>query len=147
MKTIVPNILYVESKSADELHVESLNWISELKFIKDEQLFLDDLLKSFTLQLIKGTRYNTTKSIIINLSKIKKQGNVLLKDIINHENGLLILVDGIDQIPEEKHYRHLHSKYMLKITEYFNSYKNLKKEIYSSISQIMREEKQRKLLN
>ena len=102
MKTIMPNIKYIESKSPDELHVESLNWISELKFIKDEQRFLNDLLKSFTLQLLENQEFSKNREIINNLTKIRKGGEQLLKKLINHENELLILVDGIDQIKEEK---------------------------------------------
>lgn len=147
MKTIIPNLRYLESKRADELHIESLNWISELKFIKDEQHFLDELLKSYTLQLIEDPNYDETIKIIKHLSKVRKLGEKMLKTMINHENGLLILVDGIDQISEEKKYRDLHSKYLKDITNYFNDYKETKKEIFSLIKRIMKHEKQRRLLN
>ncbi len=143
----MPNIKYIESKSPDELHVESLNWISELKFIKDEQRFLNELLKSFTLQLLENQEFSKNREIINNLTKIRKGGEQLLKKLINHENELLILVDGIDQIKEEKHYRFLHSTYLLEVTNYFNDYKSLKKEIFSVIKQILKQEKQKRLLN
>jgi len=143
----MPNIKYIESKSPDELHVESLNWISELKFIKDEQRFLNDLLKSFTLQLLENQEFSKNREIINNLTKIRKGGEQLLKKLINHENELLILVDGIDQIKEEKHYRFLHSTYLLEVTNYFNDYKSLKKEIFRVVKQILKQEKQKRLLN
>ena len=147
MKTIMPNIKYIESKDPDELHIESLNWISELKFIKDEQHFLDDLLKSYTLQLIENVDFTKNKEVISKLNKLRKTGGKLLKKLINHENELLILVDGIDQIKEEKHYRFLHSTYLLEVTNYFNEYKDIKKEIFSAVKQIMKKEKQKRLLN
>ncbi len=147
MKTIIPNIKYIETKSPDELHVESLNWISELKFIKDEQKFLEDLLKSYTIQLIENQNFSKNREIINDLTKIRKSGESLLKKLINHENELLILVDGIDQIKEEKHYRFLHSTYLLEVTNYFNDYKDIKKEIFSAIKEIMKHEKQKRLLN
>jgi hypothetical protein len=147
MKTIMPNIKYIETKSPDELHVESLNWISELKFIKDEQKFLEDLLKSYTIQLLENQDFSKNREIINDLTKIRKSGENLLKKLINHENELLILVDGIDQIKEEKHYRFLHSTYLLKVTNYFNDYKDIKKEIFSAIKEIMKHEKQKRLLN
>lgn len=147
MKTILPNIKYIESKSADELHVESLNWISELRFIKDEQRFLDDLLKTYTLQLLENEQFPESKKIIGRLSKIEKDGEKLLKKIINHENELLILVDGIDQLKEEKHYRFLHSTHLLQVTNYFNDYKDIKKDIFEVVKSIMKQEKQKRLLN
>lgn len=147
MKTIMPNIKYIESKSPDELHVESLNWISELKFIKDEQHFLNELLKSYTLQLIENQKFSKNKEIIGDLSKLRKTGEKILKKLINHENELLILVDGIDQIKEEKHYRFLHSTYLLEVTNYFNDYKTIKRDIFGAVKQIMKHEKQKRLLN
>ncbi|MBT8393776.1 MAG: hypothetical protein KJN66_02895 [Bacteroidia bacterium] len=147
MKTLMPNIKYIESKSPDELHVESLNWISELKFIKDEQHILDELLKNYTLQLIENIEFSKNKDIISKLSKIRKTGEKLLKKLINHENELLILVDGIDQIKEEKHYRFLHSTYLLEVTNYFNDYKTIKRKIFTVVKKIMKQEKQKRLLN
>ena len=32
----------------NEMHEASLKWMSELKFIRDEQLFLNDLVKAYT---------------------------------------------------------------------------------------------------
>lgn len=147
MKTILPDIKYIESKSPEELHVESINWISELKFIKDEQHFLDELLKSYTIQLIENQDFAKNKDIIGHLSKLRKDGEKLLKKIINHENELLILVDGIDQIKEEKHYRFLHSTYILEVTNYFNEYKDAKRDIFDVVKNIMKHEKQKRLLN
>ena len=147
MKTIMPDIKYIESKSPVELHIESLNWISELKFIKDEQHFLDELLKSYTLQLIEKQDFSKNKDIISHLSNLRKDGEKLLKKIINHENELLILVDGIDQIKEEKHYRFLHSTYIMKVTNYFNEYKDAKRDIFDVVKKIMKQEKQKRLLN
>ena len=143
----MPNIKYIETKSPDELHVESLNWISELKFIKDEQKFLEDLLKSYTIQLLENQDFSKNREIINDLTKIRKSGENLLKKLINHENELLILVDGIDQIKEEKHYRFLHSTYLLEVTNYFNEYKDIKKEIFSAVKKIMKQEKQKRFLN
>ncbi len=147
MKTLIPDIKYIESKSPEELHVESLNWLSELKFIKDEQHFLDELLKSYTLQLAKNQDFSKNKDIISHLSKLRKNGEELLKKIINHENELLILVDGIDQIKEEKHYRFLHSTYLMEVTNYFNEYKDVKRSIFDVVKKIMKQEKQKRLLN
>lgn len=147
MKTIMPNIKYIESKNPDELHVESLNWISELRFIKDEQHFLNELLKSYTIQLIENQDFAKNKEIISKLSKLRKIGEKLLKKLINHENELLILVDGIDQIKEEKHYRFLHSTYLLEVTNYFNDYKDVKRVIFDVVKEIMKHEKQKRLLN
>jgi hypothetical protein len=96
---------------------------------------------------LENQDFSKNREIINDLSKIRKKGEKLLKKLINHENELLILVDGIDQIKEEKHYRFLHSTYLLEVTNYFNDYKAIKKLIFNAIKQIMKHEKQKRLLN
>ena len=108
---------------------------------------MEDLLKSYTIQLLEKQDFSKNREIINHLTKLRKSGESLLKKLINHENELLILVDGIDQIKEEKHYRFLHSTYLLEVTNYFNDYKDIKKEIFSTIKQLMKCEKQKRLLN
>ncbi len=147
MKPKKPNVKYVEWRSPEELHEASLNWISELKFIKDEQHFLDELIKNNTLQLISGKTFEKSKKIINDLSKKRKVIEPLLKRIINHYNELTILVDGIDQPVEEKKYKEDHRELLVDVSEYLNDYKDIKRSIFDLIKVIMKQSKQKRLLN
>ncbi|MFD2564336.1 hypothetical protein [Aquimarina rubra] len=147
MKSKQPNIKYIEWKSAEELHEASLNWISELKFIKDEQHFLDELIENYTVQLISEKTFEKSSEIINELNQNRKDINPLLKKVIGHCNQLTILVDGIDQPQEEKQYKEDHGKLMVEVSIYFDSYKQTKRRIFDLIKAIIKKGKQKRLLN
>ncbi len=147
MKSKKPNIKYIEWKSAEELHEASLCWISELKFIKDEQRFLNDLVKNYTIQLISEKAFEKSSKIINELNLKRKNINPLLKNIIKHHNGLTILVDGIDQPEEEKKYKENHKELLVEVSAYFNNYKQTKRRIFDLIKTIIKTNKQKRLLN
>ncbi|EZH74731.1 hypothetical protein ATO12_08300 [Aquimarina atlantica] len=147
MKAKQPNIKYVEWRSPEELHEISLNWVSELKFIKDEQHFLDELIENHTIQLISKKIFEESKNILQELSLSRKGLDPLLKKIINHHNELTILLDGIDQPVEEKQYKEDHWELTMAVSKYLNSYKETKRKVFDLIKTIMKEGKQKRLLS
>ena len=146
MKIKKPNTKYIEWKSPEELHEASLNWVSELKFIKDEQHFLDELIENYTLQLISGDTFEKSKKIVNELSELRKHTGPLLKRTINHVNELTILIDGIDQPKEEKVYKEEHRLLLIAVNEYQHTYKKIKRSIFDLIKTIMKQSKQKRLL-
>lgn len=147
MKTKQPNPKYVEWRSPEELHETSLYWISELKFIKDEQHFLEELIENHTLQLISKTTFDISKPIVQALSKSKKNIEPLLKKIINHHNELTILLDGIDQPIEEKKYKEEHRKLMVAVNDFLKEYREVKRNTFDLIKTIIKQSKQKRLLH
>ncbi len=147
MKTNPFAYKFVEWSNPEELHQESLNWMLELEFIKDEQRFLNELIKNHTLQLISGEMYQRSLAVVNELSKEEKEVISLLKKIKKHTNKLEILVDGIDQLNEEKKYKEDHYMWKIETSTYLDNYKDTKKKIFSLIKQIMKQEKQKRLLN
>jgi hypothetical protein len=147
MKTNPFAYKFVEWSNPEELHQESLNWMLELEFIKDEQRFLNELIKNHTLQLISGEMYQSSLAVVNELSKEEKEVISLLKKIKRHTNKLEILVDGIDQLNEEKKYKEDHYMWKIETSTFLDNYKDTKKKIFSLIKQIMKQEKQKRLLN
>ena len=137
---------YIEWLNADNMHKASRNWLSELRFIKDEQLFFANLIKSYTLQLIDSNHFSDTKKIVDNLELLRKNNKALIETVIEHENKLLIMVDGINQLKEEEAYKTKHRELAVEINEYFKNYRNLKKRLFKTIENIMKHEKQKRLL-
>nr|WP_321244026.1 hypothetical protein [uncultured Psychroserpens sp.] len=146
MKTIQTQVKYVEWLSADEMHQASQEWLSELRFIKDEHLFFEDLITSFTTLIIDSDRFSDTKEIIDVINRSQKQNNILIEAIKIHENELQIMVDGIDQIEEEKAYTKAHSDLIIAISEYTKEYKSLKTQLFEIIKSIKKEDKLRHLI-
>lgn len=131
---------------ADEMHDATKVWQSELEFVKDEYSFFDDLIKSYTLQLIDSKYFSEIQKIIDELVEIKKRTNKLLSDIKNHENRLDILVDGIDQPQEEYQYKKNHRDLRLLISDFEKTHKAFKIKLFKLIKTVIKEGKQKRLL-
>lgn len=138
---------YVEWLDAEEMHDASKKWMSELKFTKDEQLFLNDLVKSYTLQLIDSKIFNESQKIIKEIAKAEKEVVVLMKKVQSHENLLEIMVNEVDELKMEKAYLETHWELTDKIDRYIINYRNLKAALFKVISGLMKKGKQKRLLN
>ncbi|MDO6596127.1 hypothetical protein Q4512_04315 [Oceanihabitans sp. 2_MG-2023] len=138
---------YLELMSASEMHQASKKWYSELSFIKDEQLFLDDLVTTYTLQLINKEEFADTTEIVDVLNRSQKRNNELLNIVRTHTNDLEVLVDNIKQPKEEVGYKKEHKELIKVISEFFIDYKNLKTQLFQIFKNILKDEKQIRLLN
>jgi len=138
---------YQEWLSPEIIHKATLNWLSELNFIQDENLFFDDLIKSYTLQLIEAKHFNEGKVITDELKEIKKETNRILEVVTMHEKALQILVDGIDQIKEEEAYRKEHLRLIIDVSNFQKKHREIKKRIFKLIKNILKEGKQKRLLS
>ncbi|MDV7138440.1 hypothetical protein R3X28_06120 [Maribacter sp. TH_r10] len=138
---------YLEWKSPEEMHQTSLDWISELKFVKDEQIFLNDLVKSYTLQITSSGMYDESRELVTAISNSEVEAEKLLKKAKIHENQLSIMVDDIDQPKMEKAYTESHRDMIFAIDNYLADYRKLKGSLFQMISKVMKKEKQKRLLN
>lgn len=146
MSTLKTNPKMVEWLNADEMHEASKKWLSELQFIADEQLFFDDLIKSYTLQLIDSKYFNKSQSIIEALKKIKKRNDLLIEAIKTHETDLKIMVDGINDLPNEERYKKEHRNLIIVVSDFLKDYKLFKTDLFGLIKKVIKEGKQKRLL-
>lgn len=137
----------MEWYSADELHKSSQDWLIELEFIKNEQLFFEDLLKSNSPKLIDQIGFEKNSYLIDALKTSQKQNNSLITAIKKHDKNLKIMVDGIDQPEEERLYRKEHKNIMTKINEYLKEYKTLKTQLFTILKEVLKKDKQKRLLS
>jgi len=147
MEASVQKYNYVEWKSADEMHFSSIKWISELNFIKDEHQFFEDMLKEYTMPIIESYLLSKVKDLIDRLTKYKQKTETLLNKIIEHRNGLQVMVDGVNQLEEENRYKKEHRKILIDVNQFSLEYNDLKKEIFETISQALKQQKQKRLLS
>lgn len=131
--------------SADELHKASQDWLVELEFIKDEQLFFQDLLTTYTLKLIDTIGYINDMKIIDALKLSQKRNDSIIKTVKKHDKNLKILLDGKDQIEEEKLYKKEHRNLMNLINEYLKDYKILKTQLFNTLKRVIKKDKQKRL--
>jgi hypothetical protein len=146
MKTSKTSPKYFEWLSADVMHEESKKWLSELRFIKDEEHFFEDLVKLFTLKLIDYKNYANTKALINSLKNLRNKNQELINTVIKHEKELQILLDGKDQLKEEADYKDKHRALLISVKHFFKDYRKLKREVFQIVKDIMKIEKRKKIL-
>jgi hypothetical protein len=146
MKTKHKDSKYVAWLSTEAMHKASRKWLSELEFAKDEQLFFDDLIKSYTLQLIDSKHFNKSKNIVSQIVEIQVETNNLIDGIKKHDRELKIMVDGINQIDLENDYKDKHGKLIITMSEFLEKYKTLKSQLFKLVTSVIKEGKQKRLL-
>lgn len=137
---------YTEWLSAGEMHEQSKNWFSELTFIRDEQRFLNNLIKSYTLQLLDSENFEKSKLMVNSLLDLEKRIVPLFKQVQLHGNQLEIMVDDVDQLEMEKAYRITHRNILNNLNQYVLEYRTLKKKLFRLVSGFLKKQKQKKLL-
>jgi hypothetical protein len=138
---------YIEWIDPEEMHRTTLLWLSELKFMKDEQFFLNDLIKHYTVQLVDSKIFGKSKEIVSALADLEKEGISLMKKIQAHENKLEIMIDDVDQLELEKAYRDTHKELTGTIDHYKENYREIKTGLFKLVSGVLKKEKQKRLLN
>lgn len=136
-----------EWRSAEEMHEETVYWMSTLKFVRDEQFFLNELVRSHTLQFLDEAQFQDNKKLIAALTKVEKEVVGLMKRIQGHENLLEIMVNDIDERAKEKAYLTTHGRLIQEFRRYMDQYTLLKSRLFGVITALMKKDKQKQLRN
>ncbi|MGY8914695.1 MAG: hypothetical protein ACKVJF_06375, partial [Flavobacteriales bacterium] len=120
---------------------------SELMFIKDEQFFLNNLIKSYTIQLTDKEVFEKSKELVVALLETEKEVVSLMKKVQLHNNQLEIMVDDVDQLKMEKAYKSTHNDLLLAVIAFGNTYRTIKERLFKLVSKVMKLDKQKRLLN
>ncbi len=145
MKTKIKKDWYGRLKSIEELHNDSILWLSEIDFVNDEIRFLNHLLSSNYIDFLDAGLLNKTKELIVKISDEKKTGTSLYKLIRDHERILSDLIET-KSVTSNKNYLLTHEKFERKIDKFFRKYKELKKQIFKIVEKVMRKKEQKKLI-
>lgn len=132
---------YIEWLSVEQLHLESVQWLSELDFAKDEQRFLNSLINDYTLDLIDKSVFKVSKNSVEDLSLSEKKLADIIKAVQLHENQLSIMADDVDQLKMENAYQQTHIDLKKKMETYFSAYRAIKETVFKLISDIMKKKK------
>jgi len=129
----------LEKKTAEDMHFESLQWISELKFISDEQRFFNHLLKKYSDRPSVQDQYPEILELVNKLSTSKREGTLLLSNVQKHDNELDLLMDDMDQPYEEKNVMANHNELIDKVDSFLHDFKEIKMNVFINIISIMKE--------
>ena len=138
---------YVEWFDAGEMHEHTKDWFSELSFIKEEQHFLNNLIQSFAVKALDKMAFGKIKDFKSALSDNQRSLLALLKKVQKHMNQLEIMLDDVDQLEMEKAYRITHKALLTKVNAYLLEYRAIKEKGFTTLSQVLKENKKLSLGN
>lgn len=144
--TTTTHLKFIEWRNTDGLHEDAVQSISELNFLKDEILFLRDLVSEHSLELIYGKSFEEAAKIGADLHTFSNRLQSLLKELKAHSNNLKVLLDDVEEPNELKNYKDRHYKLMLEIMHLQVDIKKTKRNIFSMLGKIIKKSKQKKLL-
>lgn len=116
----------------EELHQQSIEWLNEIVFWRDETAFFYTLIVSDTLHNVPEKYEIKRIKIEDELIKISSgELDTLEKEVELHERYLDILIKG--RRADEEIYRDIHKDLMFKFYDFEAKLKSLKKEIFSLV--------------
>ena len=136
----------IDIKEYYDLHDQSVQWINEIQFMTDEQVFLEHLLSSHFLELSSSKLYETTKRLISKLKEVESLGNELMDKIQLHNKHVGTIIENFNkeyQVNVERE----HQSIKKDLDSYLLKFRYIKKKIFGIIKSIMKEHKQKLLIN
>jgi len=131
-------------KSSEELHNDSIQWISEIHFINDEIRFLEHLLSANYIDYLNAGLYEKIEALVKQISYEKITGDTLLELINKQEKILLQLIES-KSVTSNNNYLETHKKLDKEINSYIKNYKGLKKQIFEVVEKVRKKKEQKKL--
>ncbi len=135
-----------EWKSGAEMHEDARLWISELEFIAGEHHFFEDLLSAYFLQISTEDHYNEGKGFVEELETNREKNNALLAHVTEHNNRLIVLLDGKNEFGKEDEVKQEHRELQVQMQEHGALFRTLKGHIFNLIKAIIRKDKGEHLL-
>jgi len=136
----------IDIKKYYELHDQSVQWINEIQFMNDEQVFLEHLLSSHFLELSSSKLYETTKRLIRKLKEVEVLGNDLMDKIQLHNKHVGTIIENFNKEYQVNVDRE-HQSIKKDLDSYLLKFRYIKKKIFGIIKSIMKEHKQKLLIN
>lgn len=135
-----------EWKSGSEMHQEARQWISELEFITSEHHFFEDLLAAYFLRISNKDHYSEGKGFVEELEANRNRNEELLQEVKDHNNHLIVLLDGKNDFEKEEEVKQEHRTLESRMQKHHEMFRELKAHIFNLIGEIIREVRREHLL-
>ena len=129
-----------------KLHESSIIWISELEFMKDEEVFMEQLLSSHFLDLSTEKLYESTRKLIKKLKEVELLGEELIEKVRSHNEKIASAIENV-KLNRERDLVKNHMDIGKDFENLILKYRYVKKKIFAVIKEIMIHHKQKLLLS
>lgn len=126
-----------ELKSLEKFHLDSQQWKSSFHLMKDELLFIEELLHSYVFEPDTPNLFERLQDYLERLKTVKEYKNSLEENIVEHENklgGALECKDG--QGDADVHAEHQQLK--ANVVNCLQQFQILKSEVFNYAGGILK---------
>lgn len=138
---------YIKWLSANEMHEDSKEWLSELNFMLNEHDFMLKLVANNAVKLIENKNIKDKTELIDSINRSLKNNDELITKVTDHEHKLEIMVDGINQPKEEELYKDTHRILADEIYSFLKNFKTIKTYLFDKIIDYKKQEKFEKMID
>lgn len=126
-----PKTDYLLEASLESLHAESLEWLKEIDFWRDEMAFFYKLLrKSQSSKAYPTTELAAVEMELVSLTSDKV--DKIRKEVLRHERELSAVIRSISS-GEEESYRDAHRKLLMEIYEIHVQIRSFKSDVFAFV--------------
>jgi hypothetical protein len=126
-----PKTEYLLDASLEYLHNESLEWLNEMDFWRDEMAFFQKLLHKEGLKdAFPSERLAALDKQLIGIitNKLEK----IMNEVRDHERSLAALIKTTS-FQKEENYRHMHRQLLWDIWDIHTAIRNFKKDVFAFV--------------
>jgi len=133
-----PKSMYLLDAGLEVLHAQTIEWLNEISFWRDEAAFFYSLVVKKTLKSVPVNGKDNIKAIERALIAINGvELDELQQTVENHECYLNDLLEN--KYLKEEYYRNTHKEMTIKFSEFERRFKSLKREVFALVELINKE--------
>lgn len=135
----IPSRKY-ESGKMEDLHWETQQWKSDLQFVHDEVMFIEQLLQSYVFEPNTPNLFERLQDYLARLESFKEDRNRLIAALAKHENELGGMWECRDR-DQNGSYRKIHDELRTTVNKLMKKFSTLKSEIFNYAGGILKKRK------
>ncbi len=126
-----------ENKRTEELHWETQQWKSDLQFVEDEIIFIEQLLNSYAFEPNTPNLFERLQHFLKHLEHFKKRKSELVSVLAKDDNDLGRILESTDNVFETAYYKK-HDELRSEMKSAMKQFQQLKLEIFNYTGGILR---------
>ena len=135
----------IDSEVFSRYYVMAEHWKSDVEFYGDELQFLNSLINKYFVYLLTDESLKDVQALAVRITDTTKSRDKLLPDIIRYMLSIKRQLTEDEEI-HIKEAKATHVKLDEQMNEFVNSFKLLKKDVFSVIEKVLEKEKVKKLI-
>lgn len=140
-----PKSDYLQKAEWSEIYVLAKHWQSDMDFYRDELRFLRNLVDKYFIWLIRDENIAQVQNMTSKLAEASQQHEQLNEKLKEHLKLLEGLISKSSTINKGE-FREKHIELEDHITDFFKTFRSLKKEVFAITEHVVSEEKLKHLL-